>query len=39
MKRFFLVTSVITLAACSLQPVYERPAAPVAGEFPSGPAY
>ncbi|HXM80489.1 MAG TPA: efflux transporter outer membrane subunit [Burkholderiales bacterium] len=40
MKRFFLVTSVITLAACStMQPAYERPAAPVAGEFPAGPAY
>src|SRR5258706_4095804 len=40
MKRFFLVASVITLAACStMQPAYERPAAPVAGEFPTGPAY
>jgi multidrug efflux system outer membrane protein len=26
-------------AGCSLQPVYERPAAPVAGEFPAGAAY
>src|SRR6267378_1043233 len=40
MKRFFLVTSVIALAACStMQPAYERPAAPVAGEFPAGAAY
>src|SRR5258706_8184886 len=40
MKRFFLVTSAMALAACStMQPVYERPAAPVAGEFPAGPAY
>jgi len=29
----------LALAACSMQPVYERPAAPVAGEFPTGPAY
>src|SRR5712692_9081808 len=40
MKRFFLATSVMALAACStMQPAYERPAAPVAGEFPAGPAY
>ncbi len=40
MKRFFLATSVMALAACStMQPAYERPAAPVAGEFPTGPAY
>src|SRR5882672_4243822 len=26
-------------AGCSLQPIYERPAAPVAGAFPSGAAY
>src|SRR5438128_510729 len=26
-------------AGCSLQPVYERPAAPVAATYPSGPAY
>jgi multidrug efflux system outer membrane protein len=29
----------LLLAACSLQPVYERPAAPVAASYPSGPAY
>ena len=40
MKRFFLATSVIALAACStMQPAYERPGPPVAGEFPTGPAY
>ena len=40
MKRFFLATSVMALAACStMQPAYERPAAPAAGEFPTGPAY
>jgi multidrug efflux system outer membrane protein len=27
------------LTACSLQPRYEQPAAPVAGEYPAGPAY
>jgi multidrug efflux system outer membrane protein len=27
------------LAGCSLQPAYERPPAPVAADFPSGPAY
>ena len=26
-------------SACSLQPAYERPAAPVAAAYPSGPAY
>jgi multidrug efflux system outer membrane protein len=30
---------VVFLTACSLQPVYERPAAPVAAAHPSGPAY
>src|SRR2546427_3258638 len=40
MKRFFLAASVMALAACStMQPAYERPAAPVAGEFPAGAAY
>jgi len=29
----------VFLAACSLQPVYERPAAPVASNYPAGPAY
>jgi multidrug efflux system outer membrane protein len=29
----------LVLAACSMQPVYERPAAPVAGAFPEGDAY
>jgi multidrug efflux system outer membrane protein len=39
MTRFCLLIAAASLAACSLQPVYERPAAPVAGEFPAGPAY
>jgi outer membrane protein, multidrug efflux system len=29
----------VFLAACSLQPVYERPAAPVASNYPAGQAY
>ncbi len=33
------IGSILVLAACSLQPAYERPAAPVAGEFPTGAAY
>jgi len=32
-----LVLAVVS--GCSLQPIYERPAAPVAGTFPSGAAY
>ena len=27
------------LTACSFEPTYERPAAPVAGTYPNGPAY
>jgi multidrug efflux system outer membrane protein len=38
-EKALSVGLVLVLAACSLQPVYERPAAPVAGEFPSGAAY
>jgi multidrug efflux system outer membrane protein len=33
------IAAALLLAACSLQPVYERPAAPVAGTYPKGPAY
>ncbi len=29
----------VLLASCSLQPVYERPAAPIASSFPTGAAY
>lgn len=39
MKKLLTTGSMLVLAACSLQPVYERPAAPVAGEFPTGAAY
>jgi outer membrane protein, multidrug efflux system len=39
MKRLLTIGLTLGLAACSMQPVYERPAAPVAGEFPTGPAY
>src|SRR6266850_955993 len=39
MKKLLAIGSVFILAACSLQPVYERPAAPVAREFPTGAAY
>jgi outer membrane protein, multidrug efflux system len=30
---------ILLVAGCSLQPVYERPDAPVAGAYPTGPAY
>jgi multidrug efflux system outer membrane protein len=33
------LVAVAFVSGCSLQPVYERPAAPIAGTFPSGPAY
>ena len=39
MEKLLAAGLMLALAACSLQPVYERPAAPVAGEFPTGPAY
>jgi len=39
MKKLLTIGLTLGLAACSLQPVYERPAAPVAGEFPAGAAY
>lgn len=40
MKKFSAIAALIALiAGCSLQPVYERPAAPVAGAFPAGDAY
>ncbi len=40
MNRLSAIAAVIALiAGCSLQPVYERPAAPVAGAFPAGAAY
>jgi multidrug efflux system outer membrane protein len=34
-----LVAIVVSMAGCSLQPVYERPAAPVTATYPSGEAY
>jgi outer membrane protein, multidrug efflux system len=38
--RFAVVGLVaVFVSGCSLQPTYERPAAPIAGSFPSGPAY
>jgi multidrug efflux system outer membrane protein len=37
--RLALALVVIVLAGCSLQPVYERPPAPVAPGYPTGPAY
>ena len=38
--RWALVVLIVALVSgCSLQPTYERPAAPVAGTFPSGAAY
>ena len=40
MTRLFLVITAASLTACStMAPPYERPAAPVAGEFPTGAAY
>src|ERR1700682_5301274 len=39
MKKLLTISLTLGLAACSLQAVYERPAAPVAGEFPTGAAY
>jgi len=39
MEKALAVGLALAVAACSMQPVYERPAAPVAGEFPTGPAY
>src|ERR1700674_2494019 len=34
-----IVAVAALIAGCSLQPVYERPAAPVAGSYPTGDAY
>ena len=40
MSKLSAITALIALiAGCSLQPAYERPAAPVAGAFPAGEAY
>ena len=39
MKKRALSLVLILAAGCSLQPVYERPEAPVAATYPSGPAY
>ena len=39
MKKLLTVGLTLGLAACSLQPVYQRPAAPVAAAFPAGAAY
>ena len=34
-----IVAVAALIAGCSLQPVYERPSAPVAGTYPTGDAY
>ena len=39
MKRVVLTVVTLLIAGCSLQPVYERPAAPVSATFPAGDAY
>ena len=40
MRKLPVIATLMALTAgCSLQPVYERPAAPVAGDFPTGAAY
>src|ERR1700681_3977513 len=36
---FAIVAIAVLMAGCSLQPVYERPFAPVAGTYPTGDAY
>jgi len=38
MKRVFALAALL-VAGCSLQPVYEQPALPVAPAYPTGPAY
>ena len=38
-RRAALIAVAALTAGCSLQPVYERPAAPVAATYPAGPAY
>ncbi|WP_261545923.1 efflux transporter outer membrane subunit [Burkholderia multivorans] len=37
--KLLALVCVAALAACSLDPVYQRPAAPIAGTWPTGPAY
>jgi multidrug efflux system outer membrane protein len=39
MEKTLSICLIAVLAGCSLQPVYERPSAPVAAEFPAGAAY
>ncbi|HWW09508.1 MAG TPA: efflux transporter outer membrane subunit [Candidatus Acidoferrales bacterium] len=40
LERIFVAAiAALGLGACSLEPVYERPPAPVAGTYPAGPAY
>jgi multidrug efflux system outer membrane protein len=39
MEKALAIGLILVVAGCSMQPVYERPAAPVAGEFPTGAAY
>jgi outer membrane protein, multidrug efflux system len=40
LRRVFASAAiVVVLAGCSLQPVYQRPDAPVAPNYPAGPAY
>ncbi len=39
MRHRIALLMLVFATGCSLQPVYERPAAPVAGAFPSGAAY
>ena len=38
-KTCLSLACLATLAGCSLEPTYQRPAAPVASEWPHGPAY
>jgi multidrug efflux system outer membrane protein len=38
-KKLLPLALVAALSACTLAPTYQRPGAPVAGQWPSGPAY
>ena len=38
-KTILTLAALAMLSACSLAPVYQRPAAPVAGAWPAGPSY
>ena len=39
MRRLLVIALAVLVTACSLQPTYQRPAAPVASAYPAGRAY